>query len=147
MRSSDAEAERVQVSEICTGCTVDIYIIIGLFFATRRDGERLVIELGRTLRKGEYKYKVFHMKLADVSLPGFEQLPQVCEFIVCSGADVGQIKRAIIAHLATIDAKYDIAFDACRLRLKRYRTPSDIFTDDQRFGEGIEMTENLEVSS
>lgn len=104
-----------------------------------------MIELGRTLRKGEHKYKVFHMKLADISLPGFEQLPQVTEFIVCNGAEVGQVKRAILADLAAIDPKYDISYDACRLRKKSYRTPSDIFTDDQRFGDDIQMAENREV--
>lgn len=98
------------------------------------------------MRKGEHKYKIFHMKLSDISLPGFEQLSHVTDFIVCNGAEVGQVKRAIIADLAAIDSKYDISFDACRLRSKSYRTPTEIFTDEQRFGDDIQLLENREVS-
>lgn len=110
-----------------------------------REGERLVIELGRALRKGEYKCKVFYMRLADCSAPEFERLQPVCEYILCSGADVGSTKRAIISQLASMDPKYNAAYEVFRLRRKSYRSPLDVHTDEQKFGEDIRLAEKMEV--
>lgn len=111
-----------------------------------REGEKLVIELGRALRHNEYRCKVFYMRLSDCSAPEFERLSQVCEHIVCIGADVGSTKRAIISQLASIDPKYNASHEMCRLRKKSYRTPLDVVLDTQKFGDDIRMSTNFEVS-
>lgn len=37
------------------------------YSSIRRDGERLQIELGRALQKGEYKCKILYLNLKEVS--------------------------------------------------------------------------------
>lgn len=111
------------------------------------EGERLVIELGRALRKGEYKCKVFFMRLADCIAPEFKYLQPVCDYILCTGADVGSTKRAIIAQLASTDPKYStLTYESCRLRMKSFRSPMDVYTDEQKFGEDINMSTSDEVN-
>lgn len=112
-----------------------------------REGERLVIELGRALRKGEYKCKVFFMRLADCIAPDFKHLQPVCDYILCTGADVGSTKRAIIAQLASTDPKYStLTYESCRLRMKSYRTPMDVYTDELKFGDDISISNSFEVN-
>lgn len=112
----------------------------------RREGERLVIELGRALRKGEHKCKVFFMRLADCIAPDFKTLQPVCDYILCAGADVGSTKREIIAQLASTDPKYSsLAFDSCRLRMKSCRSPMDVYTDEQKFGDNVQISPEVKM--
>lgn len=115
----------------------------------RSEGERLVIELGRALRLGEYKCKVYFMRLADCAARDFERLLPVCDYILCNGADVASTKRAIIAQLASLgDPKYAaLAYESCRLRRKSGRSPLDVYTDEQKFGDDITMSSSFEVSA
>lgn len=102
--------------------------------------------MGRALRKGEFKCKVYHLKLSDSSKDDFEKLPVLCEWIFRNGADVGQTKREIIAHLATVDPKFqNMTYDTCRLRKNGCRFPSDIYTDDKKFDDDIRLSESFEV--
>jgi ubiquitin carboxyl-terminal hydrolase 47 len=110
-----------------------------------RDGERLQIELGRALRDGEYKCKLYFLKLSEIN-DEMEKMPYLCETILRYGAEVGQTKREILAHIATLDPKYNIPYDKCRLRRKSYKNPSKIFLDDQKFGDDIMLTTSYEVS-
>lgn len=112
-----------------------------------RDNERLVIELGRALRKGEYKCKVHFLKLNDVVKDDFEKLPVLCEWIFRNGADVGSTKREIIAHLSTVDPKFhSLTMETCRLRKNGYRAPCEIYTDDMKFDDDIRLSESFEVT-
>lgn len=74
-------------------------------------------------------------------------MPVVCDWILRNGAEVGQTKREIIAHLKTVDSKYSLTYENCRLRKKSYRAPLDIYTDNQQFGDDIRLTDNFEVYS
>ncbi|KAJ6641819.1 Ubiquitin carboxyl-terminal hydrolase 47 [Pseudolycoriella hygida] len=106
------------------------------------DNERLVIELGRALRKGEYKCKISYLKLSEVK-DDMEQLSFMCDWILRNGANVGQTKREIVAHLSTLG--HDIPYDKCRLRHQNRRLPMEIYLDDQKFGDDIRLSENAEV--
>lgn len=109
------------------------------------DGERLTIELGRALRSGEYKCKVYYMKLADVSDTA-ENLTFLCDWILCNGASVGKTKREILAQIASNDTPYDIPIERCRLRKKNANSPGKIFLDEQVFGDDVFLLSNYEVS-
>lgn len=110
-----------------------------------RDGERLNIELGRALRSGEFKCKVHYMKLAE-TIEENEKMPFLCDWILCNGANVGKTKREILAHIASIDSKYDIPLERCRLRKKNGNCPSKIYLDDQKFGDEVVLLQNLQVN-
>lgn len=102
------------------------------------------IELGRALRPGEYKCKVHYMKLAETTEEN-EKMPFLCDWILCKGANVGKTKREILAQIASIDSKYDIPYERCRLRKKNGRCPSTIFYDHQKFGDDVILLTNFQV--
>lgn len=113
-----------------------------LFISCYRDGERLTIELGRALRKGEYKYKVYYLSLVD-TVDEIEKITFLCDWILCQGANVGKTKREILAQIVNINPKYNIPYDRCRLRYKKHgRWPGKIYHDDQKFGDDIMLLQN-----
>lgn len=123
----------------------DLLLFLPSDSPTNSDGERLTIELGRALRSGEYKCKVYYMKLADVSETA-ETLTFLCDWILCNGASVGKTKREILAQIASNDALYDIPIERCRLRKKSANSPGKIYLDDQVFGDDVILLSNYEVS-
>ncbi|CAO1302522.1 unnamed protein product [Diamesa serratosioi] len=103
---------------------------------TFKDDERLVIELGRALRKGEFKVKLYYLNILEVT--DIEKLPFVCDYILRNGAEVGQTKREILAHIGSVDEKYSkLTYERSRLRKKNWKSPTQIFIDDQKFGDDI----------
>lgn len=110
-------------------------------FSFYRDGERLSIELGRALKKGESKCKVYFLKLSEVT-DETEKFPFLCEWIIKTGANVGQVKQEILTHIATLDPKYEISYEKCRLRKKNWKNPSKVYLDDQTFGDDVSLSNN-----
>lgn len=108
------------------------------------DGERLTIELGRALRSGEYKCKVYFLKLSDVSETN-EALTFLCDWILCNGVTVEKTKREILAQIANSDPQYDIPIERCRLRKKSANAPGKIYLDEHVFGDDIALLSNYEV--
>lgn len=74
-----------------------------------------------------------------------EKMPLKCDWILRHGANVGQTKREIIAHLATLDHTFDIAYEQCRLRKKFNKRPMEIYNDSDKFGDDIRLSEHVEV--
>lgn len=104
-----------------------------------KDEERLVIELGRALRKGEFKVKLFFLNVSEMT--DIEKLPFICDYILRDSAEVGQTKREILAHIRGLDEKYEkLTFEKTRLRKKSWKSPAQIFMDDQKFGDDIIIT-------
>lgn len=104
-----------------------------------------MIELGRALRNGEYKCKVHYLKLSE-SLDEMEKMPFLCDWILCYGASIGKTKREILAHIASIDPKYNIPYDRCRLRKLTVRNPTRIYHDDEQFGEYDMLSSGMQVN-
>lgn len=104
-----------------------------------KDEERLVIELGRALRKGEFKVKLYFLNVTEMI--DIEKLPFICDYILRESAEVGQTKREILAHIRGLDDKYaKLTFEKTRLRKKSWKSPAQIYTDDQKFGDDIIIT-------
>lgn len=76
----------------------------------------------------------------------FEKMPVKCDWILRTGANVGQTKREIISQLATQDSSFNTSYEHCRLRKKFGKYPTDIYNDNEKFGDDIRLTENFEVS-
>lgn len=115
---------------------------------TFKDGDRWVIELGRVLRKGEYKINLYYFNINDIDDDDTVKLPFMCNWIVRNGQTVGQIKRDILAHFATFYNQYnELSFDHCRLRSKPLKSNiSKVYTDDQKIGEEVQLTRNPDLA-
>lgn len=94
-----------------------------------QDGERLSLKLGRALRSGEFKVKLFQLLIHST-----EPFKFLCDWIVSKEMTVGQAKKEILAE---IKRKYDIdiPYEKCRLRRKNYKTASKVFLDEEKFEE------------
>lgn len=123
--------------------SVAIFFKFHLIFYS--DGERLTIELGRALRSGEHKCKVYYMKLYEINDTSSEPFTFLCDWILCNGASVGKTKREILAQIASTDPQYNIPYERCRLRKKSVNAPTKIFLDDQVFGDDVILLSNYEV--
>ncbi|XP_055620915.1 ubiquitin carboxyl-terminal hydrolase 47 [Toxorhynchites rutilus septentrionalis] len=112
---------------------------------TYTDGDRLTIELGRVLRKGEYKVNIYYFNLNEMTEDA-EKLPLLCPWIVRNGQLVGNIKRDILAHLAAGDSKYStLTYERCRLRKKFWKSISKVCTDDQKIGDNVQLTSSSDM--
>ncbi|CAL1686058.1 unnamed protein product [Lasius platythorax] len=91
------------------------------------DGERLNVKLGRALRSGEFKVKLYQLLIDST-----EPYKFLCEWIVSKDMTVGHAKKEILAE---IKRKYDIdiPYEKCRLRKKYYKTASKVFLNEQKF--------------
>ncbi|XP_070171838.1 ubiquitin carboxyl-terminal hydrolase 47 isoform X1 [Polyergus mexicanus] len=91
------------------------------------DRERLNVKLGRALRSGEFKVKLYQLLIDST-----EPYKFLCEWIVSKDMTVGHAKKEILAE---IKRKYDIdiPYEKCRLRKKYYKTPSKVFLNEQKF--------------
>ncbi|XP_069705284.1 ubiquitin carboxyl-terminal hydrolase 47 isoform X2 [Periplaneta americana] len=104
-----------------------------------RDDEKLTIKLGRALRKGEHRGKVYQL-LPNTSEPS----KFLCDWILGKGMTVGEAKREILEE---IKRKYsiDIPYERCRLRKKSWKNPAKVYLDDQRFEDDISLFPNWEM--
>lgn len=120
-------------------------INVPVFYFSYSEGERLTIELGRALREGEHKCKVYHMKLSEIN-DSSEPLTFLCDWILCSGATVEKTKRELLAQIASNEQRIEIPYNRCRLRRKCGSAPGKIFFDNQVFGDDIVLISNYEVN-
>ncbi|XP_050091238.1 ubiquitin carboxyl-terminal hydrolase 47 isoform X2 [Anopheles aquasalis] len=113
-----------------------------------KDDENLSIELGRVLRKGEYKLNVHYINVDEMT-EEMDKTPFLCSWIVRNGQLIGQIKTDILAHLATVGGdnfKYGhLHPNNCRLRRKGIKYLWSVYKDDERIGKDISMPTNCEV--
>uniref|UniRef100_A0A182WLG6 Ubiquitin carboxyl-terminal hydrolase 47 n=1 Tax=Anopheles minimus TaxID=112268 RepID=A0A182WLG6_9DIPT len=114
-----------------------------------KDDDRLALELGRVLRKGEYKLNVSYVNVNDMT-EEMDNTVFLCSTIVKNGDLVGQIKADILANLSnTIGEaakKYaHLHSNNCRLRRKGIKYLSAVYKDDERIGRDISMPSNVDV--
>ena len=112
-----------------------------------RDGDSLNIELGRVLKKGEFRCKIYYLKLSEVNEDA-EQLDMLFEWVIKTGDNVAEIKKAMVKKYA-LNANLDINnidMNKFRIRKKNTKNPGKIYLDDQFFGDDIALTAYSEVS-
>jgi ubiquitin carboxyl-terminal hydrolase 47 len=104
-----------------------------------RDDEKLTIRLGRALKRGEQRGKVYQL-LPNTSEP----TKFLCDWILGKGMTVGEVKKDLLEE---IKRRYsiDIPFERCRLRKKNWKNPAKVYLDDQQFDLDITLYQNWEM--
>ncbi|CAH0547726.1 unnamed protein product [Brassicogethes aeneus] len=121
------------------GNTEDEWSTLTDSLKTLKDGERIVVKLGRVLGKDEVNCKIYHLKL-DYSEPN----TFLFEHIVAKGQTVGVVKREILVQMKK-QHMLDVHYTKCRLRDKSWKKPRKVYLDDQIFGDDIIMTSNMDI--
>lgn len=109
--------------------------------SSTKDGERLIIKLGRVLRKDEFTGKIYNLT---PNRENGELFTFLFEHIIAKGQTVGQIKKEIIIQ-AKKQHMLDIPYSKSRLRKKSWKSPSKVFLDDQKFVDDITTANNIEI--
>lgn len=104
-----------------------------------KDGEKLIIKLGRVLRKDEYSGKIYHLQPDNT-----ERFKLLFEWIIAKGQTVGSVKKEILLA-AKKQHMLDIPYSKCRLRKKNWKNPAKVYLDDQKFVDDLMISHNLEI--
>ncbi|XP_061100391.1 ubiquitin carboxyl-terminal hydrolase 47 isoform X2 [Conger conger] len=103
------------------------------------DDNKITIRLGRALKKGEYRVKVYQLLVND---------PEPCKFLVdavfAKGMTVRQSKEELLPQLRD-QCKLDLSIDRFRLRKKTWKNPGTVFLDYHVYEEDINISSNWEV--
>ncbi|XP_066503278.1 ubiquitin carboxyl-terminal hydrolase 47 [Hoplias malabaricus] len=103
------------------------------------DDNKITIRLGRALKKGEYRVKVYQLLVND---------PEPCKFLLdtvfAKGMSVRQSKEELIPQLRD-QCKLDLSIDRFRLRKKTWKNPGTVFLDYHVYEEDINISSNWEV--
>ncbi|XP_036399322.1 ubiquitin carboxyl-terminal hydrolase 47 isoform X2 [Megalops cyprinoides] len=103
------------------------------------DDNKITIRLGRALKKGEYRVKVYQLLVND---------PEPCKFLVDSvfakGMTVRQSKEELLPQLRD-QCKLDLSIERFRLRKKTWKNPGTVFLDYHVYEEDINISSNWEV--
>ncbi|KAM4720713.1 ubiquitin carboxyl-terminal hydrolase 47 isoform 1-T1 [Rhinophrynus dorsalis] len=102
------------------------------------DDNRITIKLGRALRKGEYRVKVFQLLVND---------PEPCKFLLdavfSKGMNVRQSKEELLPQLRD-QCGLELSIDRFRLRKKTWKNPGTVFLDYHVY-ENESISSNWEV--
>lgn len=103
------------------------------------DDSRLTVKLGRALRKGEYKVKIYQLCVNEP-----EPFKYLIDYVIVKGMTVLTAKKEILPE---IQEKYNlnIPLNRCRLRKKSWKNPGPIYLDNQRFEKDIPVSANWEI--
>ncbi|KAM8877352.1 ubiquitin carboxyl-terminal hydrolase 47 isoform 1-T1 [Synchiropus picturatus] len=103
------------------------------------DDNKITIRLGRALKKGEYRVKVYQLLLNEL---------EPCKFLVdtvfAKGMTVRQSKEELLPLLKE-QCKLDLSIDRVRLRKKTWKNPGTVFLDYHVYEEDISISSNWEV--
>uniref|UniRef100_A0A8C3A865 Ubiquitin carboxyl-terminal hydrolase 47 n=1 Tax=Cyclopterus lumpus TaxID=8103 RepID=A0A8C3A865_CYCLU len=103
------------------------------------DDNKITIRLGRALKKGEYRVKVYQLLVNE---------PEPCKFLVdtvfAKGMTVRQSKEELLPQLKE-QCKLDLSIDSVRLRKKTWKNPGTVFLDYHVYEEDISISSNWEV--
>ncbi|MGH0167929.1 UNVERIFIED_CONTAM: hypothetical protein FKN15_077213 [Acipenser sinensis] len=103
------------------------------------DDNKMIIRLGRALKKGEYRVKVYQLLVND---------PEPCRFLIDSvfakGMTVRQSKEELLLPLKE-QCKLNLSIDRFRLRKKTWKNPGTVFLDYHVYEEDINISSNWEV--
>ncbi|XP_062973357.1 ubiquitin carboxyl-terminal hydrolase 47 isoform X2 [Elgaria multicarinata webbii] len=103
------------------------------------DDNKITIRLGRALKKGEYRVKVYQLLVND---------PEPCKFLLDSvfakGMTVRQSKEELLPQLRE-QCGLELTIDRFRLRKKTWKNPGTVFLDYHVYEEDINISSNWEV--
>ncbi|XP_029316325.1 ubiquitin carboxyl-terminal hydrolase 47 isoform X2 [Cottoperca gobio] len=103
------------------------------------DDNKITIRLGRALKKGEYRVKVYQLLVNE---------PEPCKFLVdtvfAKGMTVRRSKEELLPLLKE-QCKLDLSLDSVRLRKKTWKNPGTVFLDYHVYEEDISISSNWEV--
>lgn len=104
-----------------------------------KDGERLIIKLGRVLKKDEYSGKIYHLTPDHI-----EPFKFLFEWIIGKSQTVGSVKRDVLLQ-AKKQHMLDIHYNKSRLRKKNWKNPVKVYLDDSKFVDNITINNNFEI--
>ncbi|XP_076265041.1 ubiquitin specific protease 47 [Rhynchophorus ferrugineus] len=104
-----------------------------------KEGDRILIKLGRVLGEDEHLCKIYHLKQDNM-----EPNNLLFEHVVRKHQTMAAIKKDILQH-AKRDKHLDIPYNRCRLREKHFKKPKKVYLDDQKFGDDVILPLNLEL--
>ncbi|XP_052243350.1 ubiquitin carboxyl-terminal hydrolase 47-like isoform X4 [Dreissena polymorpha] len=113
-------------------------IRLGETLSFLEDG-KINIKLGRALKNGEYRVKVFQLLVNETEPAKF-----LIDTIFARGMTVLESKKLIIPELKS-QLNMDIPLERLRLRKKTWKNPGSIYTDTQAYEEEIPIYPNWEV--
>ncbi|XP_037755747.1 ubiquitin carboxyl-terminal hydrolase 47 isoform X2 [Chelonia mydas] len=103
------------------------------------DDNKITIRLGRALKKGEYRVKVYQLLINE---------PEPCKFLLdavfAKGMTVRQSKEELLPQLRE-QCGLDLTIDRFRLRKKTWKNPGTVFLDYHVYEEDINISSNWEV--
>ncbi|XP_056463354.1 ubiquitin carboxyl-terminal hydrolase 47 isoform X2 [Gadus chalcogrammus] len=103
------------------------------------DDNKITIRLGRALKKGEYRVKVYQLLVNEA---------EPCKFLVdtvfAKGMTVRQSKEELLPQVKE-QCKLDLSIDRFRLRKKTWKNPGTVFLDYHVYEEDINISSNWEV--
>ncbi|XP_061169219.1 ubiquitin carboxyl-terminal hydrolase 47-like isoform X6 [Saccostrea echinata] len=100
---------------------------------------KLNIKLGRALKPGEYRVKIYQLLLNDAEPGKF-----LIDTIFAKGMSVLESKKLIIPEIKE-QCGIDIPLERCRLRKKTWRNPGTVYVDNQIYEDEVHIFANWEV--
>ncbi|KAL1007232.1 hypothetical protein UPYG_G00083780 [Umbra pygmaea] len=103
------------------------------------DDNKITIRLGRALKKGEYRVKVYQLLVNDA-----EPCKFLLDTVFAKGMTVKQSKEELLPQLRD-QCKLHLSIDRFRLRKKTWKNPGTVFLDYHIYEEDINISSNWEV--
>ncbi|CAH2325585.1 ubiquitin carboxyl-terminal hydrolase 47 isoform X1 [Pelobates cultripes] len=103
------------------------------------DDNKITIRLGRALKKGEYRVKVFQLLLNET-----EPCKFLLDAVFAKGMSVHQSKEELLPQLRE-QCGLDLSIDRFRLRKKTWKNPGTVFLDYHVYESDISISSNWEV--
>ncbi|XP_054709133.1 ubiquitin carboxyl-terminal hydrolase 47-like [Uloborus diversus] len=103
------------------------------------DDSRLTVKLGRALRKGEYKVKIYRLCVNDP-----EPFKYLIDWVLIKGMTILKAKKEILPEIKE-RCDLDVPLNRCRLRKKNWKYPGTIYLDSQRIEKDIRAATNWEM--
>nr|KAG5708872.1 hypothetical protein BaRGS_009281 [Batillaria attramentaria] len=100
---------------------------------------KLNVKMGRALRPGEHRVKVYQLNVNDA-----EPCKFLTETIFAKGMTVLESKQLIVAELKD-KCGLDIPLERCRLRKKSWKNPGTVYINSQVYEDEIAIFPNWEV--
>ncbi|XP_074132886.1 ubiquitin carboxyl-terminal hydrolase 47 isoform X6 [Sminthopsis crassicaudata] len=103
------------------------------------DDNKITIRLGRALKKGEYRVKVYQLLVNE-----HEPCRFLLDAVFAKGMTVRQSKEELIPQLRE-QCGLEVSIDRFRLRKKTWKNPGTVFLDYHVYEEDINISSNWEV--